>query len=224
MMNVWRTTLVAALLTMTTAAQAGVVIGGTRLVYNGAKKESSLNIRNPDKTAYLIQSWVDMPDGVQGKAPFVITPPLFRLDGGQDNVLRVVRAGGNFPADRESIFWLNVKSIPSAEQKQNTLQIAIKTRIKLIFRPPTLKGTPEDAAQALKWQRSGNSIQVSNTSPYYLTFYSVKVNGKDVKDNGMVAPFSSATYSMPAGVGGGQVAWKIINDFGGASKEFTGTL
>lgn len=169
-MNIWRTTLVAALLTMTTAAQAGVVVGGTRLVYDGNKKESSLNIRNPDKIAYLIQSWVDMPDGVSGKAPFVITPPLFRLDSGQNNVLRVVRAGGNLPSDKESIFWLNVKSIPSAEMKDNTLQIAVKTRIKLIFRPNGVKGTPEEAAQLLKWQRNGNNIQVNNPTPFLPDF------------------------------------------------------
>ena len=93
-MSIWRTTLVAALLTVTTAAQAGVVVGGTRLVYDGKKKESSLGLRNPDNIAYLIQSWVDMPEGVSGRAPFVITPPLFRLDAKQNNILRVVRAGG----------------------------------------------------------------------------------------------------------------------------------
>ncbi|MBW7981708.1 fimbrial biogenesis chaperone [Enterobacillus tribolii] len=224
-MNIWRTTLVAALalLTMTTAAQAGVVVGGTRLVYDGNKKESSLNIRNPDKIAYLIQSWVDMPDDVSGKAPFVITPPLFRLDSGQNNVLRVVRAGGNLPSDKESIFWLNVKSIPSAEMKDNTLQIAVKTRIKLIFRPNGVKGTPEEAAQQLKWQRSGNNIQVNNPTPFYLTFFSVKVNGTKLKETKMVAPFSSVSFPAPGGAGG-SVAWQIINDFGGGSKEYTGNL
>lgn len=223
MMNIWRTTLVAALLTMTTAAQAGVVVGGTRLVYDGNKKESSLNIRNPDKIAYLIQSWVDMPDDVSGKAPFVITPPLFRLDSGQNNVLRVVRAGGNLPNDKESIFWLNVKSIPSAEMKDNTLQIAVKTRIKLIFRPSEVKGTPDEAAQHLKWQRSGNNIQVNNPTPFYLTFFSVKVNGTTLKDTKMVAPFSSVSFPAPGGAGG-SVSWQIINDFGGGSKEYTGSL
>lgn len=92
-------------------------------------------MRNPDNIAYLIQSRVDMPEGVSGRAPFVITPPLFRLDAKQNNILRVVRAGGALPGDKESLFWLNVKAIPSAEKKENTLQIAIKTRIKLIFSP-----------------------------------------------------------------------------------------
>jgi P pilus assembly chaperone PapD len=44
------------------------------------------------------------------------------------------------PQDKESLFWLNIKAIPSASQVDNTLQIAIKTRIKLIYRPATMKG------------------------------------------------------------------------------------
>lgn len=221
MKSAWRTTLVAVLLTMATAVQAGVVVGGTRLVYDGKKKESSLNLRNPDGIAYLIQSWVDMPDGVPGKAPFVITPPLFRLDGKQNNVLRVVRAGGDLPNDKESLFWLNVKAIPSAEKRDNTLQIAIKTRIKLIFRPSGVEGVPEEAAQHLKWQRSGGKLQVNNPTPFYLTFFSVKVNGSEVKETYMVAPFGTITFPAP---GGNSVSWSIINDFGGASKVYNANI
>jgi len=39
-------------------ANAGVIIGGTRVVYDGNKKEASIDVNNPDKTPYLIQSWV----------------------------------------------------------------------------------------------------------------------------------------------------------------------
>lgn len=126
-----------------------MVIGGTRLIYDGNKKESSLSISNPDKSPYLIQSWVSAQETDTSKVPFIITPPIFRLDGGQDNILRVIRAGGNLPDDKESLYWLNIKSIPSAEKKNNTLQIAVKTSIKLIYRPGGVKGKLEEAAQSL---------------------------------------------------------------------------
>lgn len=47
------------LLMMTVSAQAGVIIGGTRVIYNGDKKETSISVKNPDKSSYLIQSWSD---------------------------------------------------------------------------------------------------------------------------------------------------------------------
>ena len=76
-----------------TDAYAGVIIGGTRVIFDGAKKEASINVNNPDSTPYLIQSWVDMPQDEANKAPFVITPPLYRLESGQQNVERIVLTG-----------------------------------------------------------------------------------------------------------------------------------
>ncbi|MDT3253656.1 molecular chaperone [Serratia sp. root2] len=219
-------TLIAALLAMfLTPAQAGVIVGGTRLIYDGAKKESALNINNPDAVPYLIQSWVDAQESDSTKAPFIITPPLFRLDGGQNNLLRVVRAGGNLPADKESLYWLNVKAIPSVEKKDNTLQIAIKTRIKLIYRPQGLSGNLEEAAGKLTWRRSDNRLQVNNPSPYYLTFFNLKLNGHEIPGSTMVAPQATASFPLPAVSGsGGNLSWQIINDYGGTGTTFTNKL
>lgn len=42
-------------------AQAGVVIGGTRVIFDGNKKEASISVNNPDNIPYLIQSWIEGP-------------------------------------------------------------------------------------------------------------------------------------------------------------------
>lgn len=228
-MNNWRKTALAVVLTtFCTMAQAGVVVGGTRLIYDGAKKESSINVSNPDKNVYLIQSWVDGGEtdaGVKAsKTPFIVTPPLFRLDGNQQNILRVVRAGGDLPENKESLFWLNIKSIPSTEKRQNTLQIAVKTRIKLIFRPAGVKGSLEDAAKTLSWKRIGNQIRVTNPSPHYFTFFNVKINGTEVKNVTLVAPQADATFDLPASIAGESLTWQFINDYGGTSKVLTGSI
>jgi P pilus assembly chaperone PapD len=225
-MKVIPSTLLIATLVSAAAAQAGVVVGGTRLIYDGAKKESSLSVSNPDNVPYLIQSWVETTGGGAEKAPFIVTPPLFRLDGGQQNVLRVVRAGGDLPSDKESLYWMNIKSIPSVQKEanQNTLQIAVKTRIKLIYRPQGLKGTPEEVAGKLSWQRSGNSLQVTNPTPFYMNFQEVKVAGKEVKEATYVAPGGTASFALPSGVSGGSVSWKLISDYGGIGPAHTGTL
>jgi len=203
-----------------------VVIGGTRLIYDGGKKESSLSVKNPDKVPYLVQTWVETTTGGAEKAPFMVTPPLFRLDGGQENVLRVVRAGGNLPNDKESLYWMNVKAIPAGEanENQNTLQIAVKSRLKLIFRPQGLKGTPEDVTEQLKWQRSGNNVQVTNPTPFYMNFMEISVAGKSLKNVTYVAPGSSTSFALPAGVSGGNLSWKIISDYGAIGPEHKSAL
>lgn len=195
-------------------ANAGVIIGGTRVIFEGAKKEATINITNPDNTPYLIQSWIDMQDGVSGKTPFIITPPLYRLDGGQKNLERIVMTG-SLPQEQESLFWLNIKAIPSASKQMNALQIAVKTRIKLIYRPDGLRAsTPEEQANKLTWQRSGNAIQVNNPTPYVINFNEITLDGRKLDDVTYVLPGASARFSLPEGVSVHSLTFKVINDYG----------
>ncbi|WP_446029948.1 fimbrial biogenesis chaperone [Lelliottia amnigena] len=202
-----------------TMAHAGVSIGGTRVIYNEGKKEVALNVTNSGEESYLIQSWVEDPTSAVKKAPFIITPPLFRLDGNQDNILRIVRTGGQLPADTEKLFWLSIKTIPYAAKKDNTLQLAIKTKIKLIFRPDSLsEHTPEDVTEKLTWAIHGNQLTVNNPTNYYMNFNFILINGIKVENPTYASPHASQTYSLPRGSSAGRIEWALISDFGGAGK------
>ncbi len=218
--------LLSSFLFITTAAHAGITIGGTRVVYPENKKESSIGISNPDNLDYLVQSWVETEDNAREKAPFLITPPLFRLDGKQDNVLRIIRTGGNLPADRESLFWLNIKSIPSSKRNEisNTLQIAIKTRIKLIYRPAGITGKPEDVAAQLSWHMQGNQLIVNNPTPFYMNFQEIKLDGKKIDKVTYAAPDGETRFATPGNITARSVSWKIINDYGGISPSYTAKI
>ena len=215
--------LLSTLLLVAATAHAGVVINGTRLVYHGDKKESSLGLSNPDATDYLVQSWVDSGGNNPAKAPFLITPPLFRLDAKEDNVLRVVRTGGNLPEDRESLYWLNIKAIPSSKRNvgMNTLQIAINTRIKLLYRPSAVKGKPEEVANKLEWHREGNDLVVNNPTPFYMNFQAVTLNGQKVKKATWAVPETETHFALPGNVGGSTVTYSIITDYGSISQTWS---
>lgn len=206
------------------AANAGVIIGGTRVVYDGNKKEASIDVNNPDKTPYLIQSWVETLNGGAEKAPFIITPPLYRLDGGQQNIERVV-VTGNLPQDKESLYWLNIKAIPSAPKKDNTLQIAIKTRIKLIYRPAGLKSQqPQELSHQLTWRRNGNQLQVTNPTSYVINFNEISLGGKKIENVSYVLPGESMNFTLPAGANSASVNYKVINDYGAVSDVQSASL
>lgn len=215
--------LLSSFLLITSAAHAGITIGGTRVVYPENKKESSIGIANPDNLDYLVQSWVETEDNAREKALFLITPPLFRLDAKQDNVLRIIRTGGNLPADRESLFWLNIKSIPSSARNENTntLQIAIKTRIKLLYRPASINGKPEDVTTQLSWHTQGNQLIVENPTPFYMNFQEIKLDGKKVDKVTYAKPKAETHFSIPGNITARSVSWKIINDYGGISQSYT---
>lgn len=213
------------------AAQAGVIVGGTRVIYDGGKREAALSIKNPDKVPYLIQAWTDA-DGATGenkglpKPPFIVTPPIFRLDAGKENMVRIIRTGGSLPEDRESVYWMNVKSIPaSAHDDKNVLQISVKTRIKLFYRPDSVKAPTDQDYKQVSFQRSGTQLQVINPTSYYLSFFSMQVGNAPVTTtNVMVPPKGSANYPLPSAASGSQVTWQVISDFGGSSNPIMSSI
>ena len=219
------TGLAMALLPLTlTSASAGVIIGGTRIIFDGAKKEASISITNPDNVPYLIQSWIDVKDEQSGKVPFIITPPLYRLDGGQKNLERIVMTG-SLPQGQESLFWLNIKAIPSASKQMNSLQIAVKTRIKLIYRPESLRAsTPEEQTNKLTWHRAGNALQVNNPTPYIINFNEITVGGKKLDDVTYVMPSGSVRFPLSNGTNGNTLTFKVINDYGSPGELHRASL
>nr|WP_152962296.1 molecular chaperone [Photorhabdus khanii] len=198
---------------------AGVVIGGTRVIYISDKKEASISINNPEKDApYLIQSWIqDESDNM--KTPFIVTPPIFKLAAGQENILRIVKTRSNLPEDRESLFWLNVKSIPtSVKSDQNQLQITVKSKFKLFYRPANLAEKSSTAYKELKFRMENNLLIAENPTPYFVSFSHLKIDQHEIKPAGMIRPFSQLSWTLPAN-NIKQVSWKVINDFGGVTAE-----
>lgn len=87
------------------ACYAGVQVGTTRIIYAEGKKEASVSLDNLDSTPYLIKSWIE--NNNNAGTHFLVTPPLFRLEGKQKNVVRIFKLDGVLPADRESLFFFN---------------------------------------------------------------------------------------------------------------------
>lgn len=207
----------ASLLLLSVCAQAGIVMGGTRVIYQEGKREATLSVTNADtQTPYLVQSWVENFTAQDPQpVPFVVTPPLFRLEPEQQNVLRITFTHGALPADRESVFWLNIKSIaPTQKEDAHKLQINVKSRFKLFYRPAGLKGDAKTAWQQLTFTRRGNQLVAQNPTPYFISFFSLSVGGSEIALPGMIAPMSSKTWTTN---GSGQVKWRAINDFGGVT-------
>ena len=217
-------------------ASAGIVVDGTRVVYPATKREVTLTIHNPGEAPSLVQAWLDAGDPQskpgESKVPFVMTPPLFRLDPTKAQSLRLVYTHESMPADRESLFWLNVLDIPPRAAPNpdlpNQLEVAFKHRMKVFFRPIRLTGSAADAPAKLTWQllsKDGKlvGIKVSNPTPYHvsLTQVGATVAGHRITAAAdMVDPFASRNFDLKELVTapGGTVAveYWFINDYGGS--------
>ena len=234
---------VIALCCCATTAQANVIIGGTRVIFPAKDGEVTLRLTNDSARPALIESWIDRgdPKSTPEKidAPFLVTPPLFRIEAHKDQSLRIIATPAQLPNDRESIFWLNVLEIPPKPtavetQDKNILQLAIHSRLKLFYRPDHLPGDPLKAPSQLTWKTvtegQGYVLEVRNPTPYHITItdLSVNVGGKPyTADTGMIDPLSVLRLTIKglghAPAAGTQVDYIIVNDYG-ASTTFKGSI
>ncbi|MFH0262661.1 molecular chaperone [Vibrio barjaei] len=211
-------------------AHAGVRPINTREIITTAK-EHQVDIINDSASEYLVQSWIEDSDGNTRGLPLVLTPPIFKLGANEQGFVRILPVENKLAKDRESIFFLSVQEIPKkAETDQNQLNIAVRTRIKVIVRPDQLDMAGLlDAAQNLSWnviEEDGKKyLQSTNNSPYYLSLGHLKViNGsvsKILDDRfKMTPPFGQQKYAVPKGmhIKNMSLEYGIINDYGGLSE------
>jgi fimbrial chaperone protein len=203
----------------------GIIVGRTRIIYEADKKEASLPLtNNSENIPFLIQSWIDTGDG-KSRGPFVVTPPLFRLNAKQENTLRISYTGSELPSDKESIFYINVRVVPSSPKNNtNELKLVFKSRIKLFYRPQNLSGRSAEAYKSLTFFRDHNELRITNPSPYYVVFSSLKLGNTPLKDTDMIAPGAQITVKLPPDISGNIIRWGAINDFGGSSAFEERTL
>lgn len=208
------------------SASAAVGLGATRVVYPSDQKQVTLGVSNNDaKGTFLIQSWVENAEGKRD-GRFVITPPLFLMQGKKENTLRIIDATNqSLPKDRESLFWVNVKAVPSldkSQQQDNTLQLAITSRIKLFYRPRGLSIAPDKAPELLRFNRSGTVLTITNPTPYFVTLSALNA-GTRILPNTMVSPMGSATVTLPADAGAA-ITYRTINDYGALTPVLKGVM
>lgn len=217
----WISALIAALLALAPCAQATVKIEGTRLIYFGQYKEASINIVNQSSSELAVQSWVTREDDdATSPVPFAVVQPLVRLDAQQHHLLRILYAGAGLPSDVESMFLLNVMEIPLKPEAADSVQFAVRQRLKLFYRPAGLAGSSSEAVPQLVWSRTdGQTLTVTNPSAFHLSLVDVQVDkGGQVQvldDYLLLKPGERKVFSTQAPISvGSQINFTEITDIG----------
>ncbi|MGJ5719054.1 fimbrial biogenesis chaperone [Morganella sp. B601] len=221
-------------------ADGGLQLSQTRVIFDARAKNAKATISNQSDRVYLVKTGVlATPDPDAAKkdatvpaAPFMVTPPLFRLEPDSQHSVLVVRNGTTeLPTDRESVFYLSMLAIPATAkqaEEYNTgvsarVSVGIQTVIKLFYRPAGLSMPAGAAAESLTFRQTGHSLQVGNPSPYFVTLARLSLNGsmlnvRDTEAGAMISPFSVQNYPV-TGLAQ-KVSWTTVNDYGGESAEY----
>ena len=206
-------------------SMAAFVLNGTRFIYEEGKKNTSFTVTNEADKTYGGQVWIDNTN--QGNGVYMVPqPPFFKVGAKQEQVIRIMNTDSSLPKDRESLFWLNVQEVPPKPEVKDTegsvLAIAMNTRVKLIYRPASIKDGRQGAEKQLILEQRGNETWLKNPTPYYMAIVGMKVNGKSVSlsdktlaDIAQVKPFSDVNLGKKVT---GKASVEAINDWGGVEE------
>lgn len=207
-----------------------------RVVYpESEKKGVTLTVYNKSGQSYLMQSRIRSVDLATGNTdvrvadrkmmPFIVTPPLARLEANGELVLRIRRNGEPLPKDRESVFFVSMKAIPSQTEPEKRapdsqqMVVTVVSNMKLFYRPDGLNKralVDTDIASQLSFRREGDRLMAFNPTRYWLTFSRLKVGTTEL-DKGqlrlMVPPMEHQHYFLPNRATG-PVSWQLIDEDG----------
>ncbi|MEO9384143.1 fimbrial biogenesis chaperone [Chromobacterium phragmitis] len=209
-----------AALALPMAAKANILLDRTRVIYLEQDKNVSMVLTNKNsEQPFLVQSWLSDGDGKRLASPFLVLPPLQRIEAAEKGVVRLTRIPDNaLPLDRESLFYLNIQEIPPKSDKENVLQLAIKSRIKVFYRPKDAQlPRGENPAKQLQpaFDAASGKLVLKNPSPYYITLTGISLPGdKSPRDlNGQMVP-PKGEASIPLKALPASLKLSNINDYG----------
>lgn len=200
--------------------QAAVVPDRTRVIFGEGSQAVSVTLANKNpQLPFVVQSWIENEKGEKITTPFMVLPPLQRIEANERSVVRIVKLPETaLPADRESVFYLNVREIPPKSQAVDSMQIALQSKIKLFYRPAVVKRERgQDLAHGLALKIEGNQLLVNNPTPFHITVVGLLAGEQKSKmpvDTVMIAPFGSTRFLLTQ-TGFAQLRVSNMNDFGG---------
>ncbi len=188
------------------SCSASVTIMGSRIIYPSDAATVDVRLKNNDPFPYIIQAWfddgnIDSGPDIKGIVPFIVTPPLFRIQPDSGQIVRVVFDGSmQLPQDRESVFWFNTLQIPpkniEGDNQKNKMLITLRSRIKIFYRPVSL-GVPGKNLENVKISGTKGGVLIENPTAWFISYSSAKIqiNGEQYDLNhDMIPPFSKLEF------------------------------
>ncbi len=122
------------------SADASMVIDGTRIIFSGDKRDRRPGHQYGEtlSDAGLGRRWPRAKSTGKGCGAVYCAAADCAHRTGKGQSWRLVFNGSRLPQDRESLFWFNLLDIPPEPKNgktDNYLQLAIRSRIKLFYRP-----------------------------------------------------------------------------------------
>uniref|UniRef100_A8GEG8 Pili assembly chaperone n=1 Tax=Serratia proteamaculans (strain 568) TaxID=399741 RepID=A8GEG8_SERP5 len=145
------------------AQASGVVPDSSVVIVEAADGEGTINVQNTDPyPVLLLTTLVPLPQ--DKTALLTVTPPAARVEPGKSQSVRFLLTDKT-PLSTERLMRVIFEGVPPQQKDKSEVRMTVRQNLPLIIRPA---GLARDLApwKRLVWQRTGNTLKVSNPSPY----------------------------------------------------------
>lgn len=209
----------------TSAVNAAITLDRTRVIFTGDSDTLSMKVTNENKEQpYLAQAWIEDEYGHKINRPFIVLPPIQRVEPDSSAILQVIYQPmvNLLPQDKESLFYFNLREIPLKSGKVSVLPLILPTKVMFFYRPQALL-VPSGSGKA-PWQEQltlhpeGGNYRFDNPTPYYVTIVeaATSAKGKAIADFEGVTlePTSTSTLNLSGKTLGNTPSFIYVDDFG----------
>lgn len=192
-------------------ASAAIQLQQTRLVYPAGEPSVALVIKNSDAAHFVaIESWLESDQG-----DMTLTPSETIIKPAANGVINVYIPGSGKNNNKEILYWLNIKGTQLEKSASpEPVAITVINRIKVFYRPQSLLARVADAYKKITVSRCGKQMAIKNPTPYYVTFYSFKIDNQEVTRAQMIAPYGELLIPQPTTEKKHIASWQAIADSG----------
>lgn len=204
----------------------------TRLIMHSDEKKISFPAKNYLAYPVLFHAQVLNPETMTHSQEFITFPEVAEIKPQNTTMGQILRLGGDFPDDRETLFYVQGHFLPGNKADENNeadVYVSYALQMKLFFRPAKLKASfdaIDDHAHEMKFKIKDGKLIAFNESPYFFTLNTlntdkevIDVSGKD----SMIKPFGQQAYQIK-NTSAKTIHWTLINDGGFSTKLFSSQL
>lgn len=206
---------------------SGMVPETSMLLVNEAEQGATMNVKNTDEGAQLLYTSITGLPDENKNIRLIATQPVTRVEGGQTQQVRFVLQSDQ-PLKTEHMMRVIFEGIPQKTKGINKVGFNIRQDLPVLIHPAGLPQV-QDAWRLLTWKTQGNTVTLSNTSPYVVRFQPAAelLPSKEVIKLSRAYILPGQTMTIDAGksvAGNNQIRFSPVSRYGVEIDKYTAQL
>ena len=179
-------------------ASGGMQLDRSRIVIENGQTNGSYALTNYYKQPLLVSAGISNFDGSRTNI-FAPSPSIYQIKPESTYQAKVIQIEA-LPQDRESVFWLNLRTAlgqqTNSSENVNSMEISIGQSIKIFYRPKGINQKCEEVAKSLQWMKTADGIRAKNDEKISVSLVKIESNNQVQSIGDTLLPLSEKEWKL----------------------------